>query len=172
MMAFTVYILAVLLLSSAVTYIVWCHVRNDFLRQEIFNVRDDLFDDATQLGFLDEPLYTECRTQLNSLASKTDYITTALIVRSLVLARTTSLPVNPLEEAAPEHVRLRVQLAHMTIGMTVYRHLLYRTLSGWVFFLICFMANSTRSAESRVTEMFARDLGLVTHNRATPPKPC
>lgn len=61
--------LGVLMVSLATTYAWWCRVRVINLRQDIFDIRDRLFDEAVALGEVDDPAHQDARAHLNRLAT-------------------------------------------------------------------------------------------------------
>ena len=57
------------IVSAALSYAWWIKVRVIDLRQDIFDIRDELFDQAVERGWLSDPAYRAARTRLNSMAA-------------------------------------------------------------------------------------------------------
>jgi hypothetical protein len=53
-------------MSACLAYALWSKVRVIFLREELFEIRDDLWDAARRHGGFDDPAYLEARTHLNA----------------------------------------------------------------------------------------------------------
>lgn len=60
-------ILASALLSFAAFYLIWMKVRVVVLREQLFKIRDRLWDDAYRLDQLDDPAYLTARERLHVL---------------------------------------------------------------------------------------------------------
>lgn len=58
--------LGAFLMSSAIAYACWASVRVTFLRQELFAIRDRLWDETRILGAFNDPAYQETRQHLNA----------------------------------------------------------------------------------------------------------
>ncbi|MEQ8848105.1 MAG: hypothetical protein RIC11_10180 [Botrimarina sp.] len=52
-------------LTLSVSYLIWCRVRITVVRQELFEVRDRLWDEARDIGALNDPAYLYARDRLN-----------------------------------------------------------------------------------------------------------
>lgn len=62
-------------ISLALSYAWWCRIRVINLRQDIYDLRDSLFDAAVELEVLDDPAYQATRLHFNSIAKYADAIT-------------------------------------------------------------------------------------------------
>jgi hypothetical protein len=58
---------AVCVLNVAIAWAWWIKVRVVNLREDLFAIRDHLFDRAAELGRLDDPAYKACRARMNAL---------------------------------------------------------------------------------------------------------
>jgi len=67
MAADILFILAMLGLSQLLTYIWWVKLRVWVLKQDVFEVRDRLWDAARAGGFLDDPGYQGARIAMNAV---------------------------------------------------------------------------------------------------------
>lgn len=54
-------------LSYTITYAWWCRFRIWVLRQDLFEIRDRLWDDARKGGFLGHPAHREARDAINAM---------------------------------------------------------------------------------------------------------
>src|SRR5438105_14932017 len=54
-------------LSACITYAWWTVVRVIRLRQDLFEIRDELFDDVAGIGQLCHPAYKHARDQFNGI---------------------------------------------------------------------------------------------------------
>ena len=75
----------ILLVSVGLTYAWWTKVRVICLRQDIFDIRDELFDAALDLNGLGDPAYRQARERLNFAAKIADVFSLPLVtaVRSM-----------------------------------------------------------------------------------------
>jgi hypothetical protein len=69
----------VLLVSLSLAYAWWTRVRVINLRQDIFDLRDELFVSAMALDQLDDPAHTSARDHLNAVAMTADFLTIPLL---------------------------------------------------------------------------------------------
>jgi|GEM_PF-5065808 len=60
--------LGALLLSAVVAAAWWTRIRQMWLRQDIYDLRDELFDTMAKAGTLDDPAYRSARSHLNYVA--------------------------------------------------------------------------------------------------------
>lgn len=66
--------IGVLLISFVTTHAWWTTVRVVRLRQDVFDIRDNLFDVAAETRTFDDPAYRHARHHLNSVARIADTI--------------------------------------------------------------------------------------------------
>ena len=59
--------LSVAILALVSSYMAWCKIRVFFVRQELFNVRDTLWDAARELNGFNDPAYLEARSNMNAM---------------------------------------------------------------------------------------------------------
>ena len=64
-----------MIVSCALSYAWWCKVRVVQLRQDLFDLRDALFDAASDIGALDDPAYRAARRHFNAIARTAEHIT-------------------------------------------------------------------------------------------------
>jgi hypothetical protein len=110
------------LLSLIITYAWWVHFRIWILRQDLFAIRDRLWDRMQESGQFDDPQYRATRDGINAMIRFAPYL--SLRVMALVLASDTKVetPHGPLRKEI-EEVRKR-------IFIRVFRYLFVETLSG------------------------------------------
>ena len=73
-------IVGMLAVSLALSYAWWCKVRVIRLRQDLFDMRDALFDAALEIGCLDDPAYRAVRRHFNAIAGTAGFITIPVFV--------------------------------------------------------------------------------------------
>lgn len=54
-------------LSFVITYAWWCRFRVWVLRQDLFEIRDRLWDEAMRCGFIDDPAHRDARDAINAM---------------------------------------------------------------------------------------------------------
>ena len=116
-----------MLASCAVAYAIWSGARATFLRQDLFTIRDRLWDEARKRGRFDDPAYLSARKHINGL---------------IRFAETISVPVvEALEGVSTEFRRERpkssdgefqcvINKANVDCSEAVIRYVLFGTATG------------------------------------------
>ena len=68
-----------LIVSLSLSYAWWVKVRVVCLRQDIYDLRDRLFDRASDMRVLDDPAYLDVREHLNAVAASAEMITVPVL---------------------------------------------------------------------------------------------
>lgn len=121
------FLLACLGISLILTYALWCQVRPWILRQQLFAIRDDLWDAMRATGQLDHHDHRELRELINALIGVAGMLTWPTFLFLLITRGDFRLVVAPPSEI-PEVNRTRLAVARCVAG-----YLLRATLTGRVF---------------------------------------
>lgn len=112
-------------LSLSISYLWWVWWRVWVFRQDLFQIRDQLWDGMRAQGALDDPAYRECRRDIN-----------AMIRLAPVLSLFTFLKLVEIVEADPAgrapNVSAAVREARAAVFFRVFRFLFLESLSGLV----------------------------------------
>lgn len=76
-------IFGTMLVSLSLTYAWWVKIRVVCLQQDLFDLRDGLFDFAADHGCLDDEAYSEARNQLNAVISGAELLTIPIVAYML-----------------------------------------------------------------------------------------
>lgn len=135
-------------ISLTLSYAFWVRVRVLRLQQDIYDIRDELFDEACRLEAHDDPAYCQTRQFLNGLAgSAADLSVPAMIY--LV----SQSPSPPLGDWKPTTNNAELQVAidksiHASARRIVF-YLSHETLTGvaiWMLIAIPFASIGTRES--------------------------
>lgn len=114
------------LISVAVVYTAWSHVRLIFFRQDLFQVRDRLWDKARELNAFSDPAYVEARQKINDCIAAANWINAPAVL--------------PPAESLPHYfttenrdMRKAVQAAHRELTRRILRYVLLERASGWAY---------------------------------------
>lgn len=83
--AHVMFILSATLLSCAITYVWWTVIRITELREDLFTIRDSLFDTASSLNTFDDPAYRAARVQLDGLIRLADGLSLPILIYLIAL---------------------------------------------------------------------------------------
>ena len=114
------------LASSGIAYLWWVKAREMRLRQDIFVIRDDLFDAAVDNDWLDDPCYRAFRTYLNSLLAFAHHLS----VPALIHLSELPLPDEPFPESGNKRIQKAVQKATQDVSARVIRFVRFETAIG------------------------------------------
>jgi hypothetical protein len=128
-------ILGCFLLSMVVTYAWWSYLRVWFLRQDLFMIRDQLWEAMRTKGTLDLPAHRECRDSINAIIRVAPFLSTLTVFRLFTVE---------VQHVAPDIQSMpqEVVLARNRVVLRVTRYLLCESLSGLrvALFLITYMS--------------------------------
>ncbi len=156
------------LLAAILTHAWWRRVRVVNLRQDIFDVRDRLFDSAAELNGFDDLGYRTARDHLNAVASIAQHLTVAMVVYVL------SCGVEPRERprAATPMLEKAIDEAYRACSMLVFNLLFRKTLTGVVTRLLVYSLNLQASIEKRIAESIEQVVRSDVPERIESSKPC
>lgn len=119
------------LLSSTITYAWWCKVRVIFLREDLFALRDSLWDEAKRLNAFEDQAYKAARSDLNACIQSAGMISLPLLIR--VIISTPRRESVRLVSDNPELQRL-IDAAYSKANQRLYRYLIFdRPFSGMMY---------------------------------------
>jgi hypothetical protein len=76
-----------LIIGLAISYAYWCRVRVTFLREDLFIIRDSLWESARELDRFDDPAYQKTREMFNTCIRAASFMSLPQVIGSLVMAR-------------------------------------------------------------------------------------
>lgn len=112
------------MISAAVAYHHWRKVRVVFLREEIFAIRDDLWDRMRELHAFEDPAYKAARRSFNSCIRMASYFS----MPALQVLRETEAP--DIEKSKCEEVQEAIDNANAKVSRAIWRHVMFRTFTG------------------------------------------
>jgi hypothetical protein len=140
----------VCLISFSLTYAWWVKARVVCLRQDIFDIRDDLFDVALELGVLDDTAYRDARDHLNNIASAASLFSIPFFATCVSQAGESRAFDKTSNAKLQEAIDKRVRRCASRIG----NYLLYETFTGWsictLFTAVRLMEIAKQTAESSI----------------------
>lgn len=139
-------IIGTFLVSGGLTYACWVRLRVMFLRQDIYDARDRLFDLAADEGALSDPGYVAFRERLNILARTADAISFPLIVYALA---TTQYPPAAIPESSNHKIRDEIEKITIELGGRIQRYLYWETAAGWVLVVVLGLVQLKEFAEDQ-----------------------
>ena len=123
--------LGMLMVSGAAAYGWWCHVRVIGLRQDLFDIRDDMWDEARQLDCFDDPAYRNTREHLNRIAIHAGSFT--LPVLAFVMANRPPGGYVPLPRSEREDVQQVLDRALHRSSARLASYIVNESITGWIF---------------------------------------
>ena len=115
----------------ALVYAWWAHVRVTFLRQELFQIRDCLWDTARELKAFDDPAYRQAREHLNAAIA----VAGTFSMQSLQMAADAYAGAQvskPLVSDNPQ-INEAINKAREAAADTIMTYLLLRTATGILY---------------------------------------
>jgi hypothetical protein len=113
-------------ISVVITYLCWVRFRVWSLRQDLFEIRDNLWDRMESEGRLDDPAHRELRDAINSLIRIAHFLSPLTILR-ILLNREKFSPLLALRENDELLKQTRAQ-----VFVRVARYILLESASGWL----------------------------------------
>ena len=118
-------------------YALWVRVRVLRLRQDLFAIRDELFDRATEFDAFLDPAYREARRQINGTIALADLISIPVVVRVSARAWSQgSIERDPLQSTSIPAMQAAIAHADEATSRRVFRYLAKETLVGLVGYLV------------------------------------
>jgi hypothetical protein len=128
-------VIGVLLISGSVTYGLWTIIRVLQLRQDIYDLRDFLFDEAQKIGALGDPAYRDLRNTLNGLARIADRVSVPATVYLFLQDPPSGSAASARRESSREDVERLVQSVYTRLTNRLARYLFLETAAGWMILL-------------------------------------
>lgn len=160
MIEVAIFMLGVCGVSVALTYAVWTKLRVLILRQELLDIRDDLFDKAVNVGGLTEPAYTEAREFMNDAAAIAEDITWQVMYMVTLINDVTPAVVRIRSDN--EVLQAEIDNAYEKVTAVVARHLVRRSLSGMIAFVVGFVRRTGTPGREHIERATAKTLNSET----------
>lgn len=164
-------ILGSVLISGAITYAWWVRFRVWMLRQDLFTIRDELWDEMRSRHMLDDPAHRQLRDGVNAFIRVAPILSIFTILRTL--AEGVKANVLNLAEPADEAIKA----ARSKVVARVSRYILFESLTGLILVLIAVIACAfilipLRSARNYFTRLVGwvvdskemKDIGHLVEN--------
>ncbi len=120
-------------LSLISFYVCWTKFRVFCLRQELFDVRNELWDSARALECFDDPVYMEARESLNSLIRSAHKISLPVLVHVMVnYPQTERSPAKSTNAEMQKSIDYAIAQSVACLTRYVFY---YRPFSGWLWAL-------------------------------------
>ena len=125
---------SICVLIWTVTYIWWIRARDMLLRQELFSIRDRLWDEARRLDAFDDEAYREARQRLNDTIRISRWITIPSVALFL------DVEAEPMEKKCTKNQELQTAIdnAYREAAGYICHHLMRHTLSGLTILSLAF----------------------------------
>ncbi len=121
------------LLTATVTYICWRRVRVIFIQEELFSVRDRLWDMANSLGLFDDPAYLQERNRLNTIIRVVNVLNMPVVLSSLA-SRNNDPKVSPLQSDNAK-LQAEIEVARSRAGEIVVKYIVFYRPVGMITLL-------------------------------------
>ncbi len=125
---YTVLIAGLATTSLALAYANWVRVRVIRLRQDLFEIRDDLFDAAAALCAFDDPAYREYRAGINAMIR----FASVLSVPMIVFANTSKERTDDFMRSEDAELQEAIDHARSRLESLLATYLIHSTLTGWI----------------------------------------
>ena len=135
-------------ISSVLTYAWWIHFRVWMLRQDLFEIRDDLWDEMSEKGELDDPAHRETREGINSMIRFSPYLS----IRTLILIATDGAENVQQSTDLPQ----AVVEARKAVFNRIMRFMLLETVTGLACTFLAMLVMSHSVAISQMQKWISR----------------
>ena len=156
------------MLSAVLAYSWWCRIRVVALRQDIFDLRDGLFDVALAESIFDDPAYRFARQHLNQVANVADSIT--IPVLAFVLHRGVKEITQPKSDN--DRMQQAIELAMRQCVERIMRFLWHQTFTGWVVRPILSLVHISTLVESQTHRWMERWVKSTVAEELSAPRLC
>lgn len=127
-------ILGAALVSAGLSYAWWVKLRVWMLRQDLFRIRDEMWDAMRAKGLLDDPAHREARDSINTMirvASSLSFFSILKLIESGLHAFR--------KISSDEELPLEVRIARTEAFIRISQYLLYDTLTGLAILCVAYM---------------------------------
>lgn len=136
------------ILSATLCYAVWVKLRVWMLRQDLFNVRDELWEQMRCDGTLNDPSYQSTRDVINSIIRLAPYLSFVVLARILFEGQPASKPSSPCLSAVVE--------ARRKIVGRLLKYMLQESLVGVAAVVMAKLYHCKSIAEAQVAKWIDR----------------
>lgn len=136
-------------ISLIVSYLMWVQIRVYRLRQDIYDIRDQLFDTANLLDCFDDEAYKSARGYLNALTSLAPHLSVALLAHVIASNKTTAHNPNSKNAKMQEEIDIAIRWA----ARRLFQYLSNETASGWLLRIAIIPILSMSEYNDRVNNM-------------------
>lgn len=115
-------------ISAAITYAWWTKVRVILLRQQLYDIRDRLFDQALDANGVEESAHHHARKHLNALARTAPHLSLPLLAFALTLGKRRDVQV----ELRTTNVKLQraIESAMSDSAVAISQYVIRHTIPG------------------------------------------
>lgn len=152
------------ILSLAISYAWWVRLRVWLLRQDLFNLRDELWQQMSENGTLEDESYQQTRNALNQLIRLAPYFSFFVLAR--ILLEDTGEVSRPLM-ILPQVRTARSQLVSRLMG-----YMLQESLIGLIAVTIAHIYRCKESSEKQIAKWIDRLLNSRSVRVLTLPDQC
>ncbi|HZL37153.1 MAG TPA: hypothetical protein VFC78_17670 [Tepidisphaeraceae bacterium] len=137
------------LLSVVIAYAWFVHFRVWALRQDLFEIRDCLWDEMRQIQSLDDRSHQELRNSINAMIRFAPWLSFISLWR--VLFGGTTQSIRPADDVPEPIMRMRAAVLERIV-----RYLLRETITGLLFSLTANIYRSKRLVEGQISRWVGR----------------
>lgn len=145
---------ATIALSVTLAYAWWVKIRVLRLREDMFGIRDELFDEVLAAGAVDDPAYREAREYLNGLIRGAPAISVPAFAYVLM---SHCPPTKQLVKSARQDVQALVDRSMNAAIRRVRMYLVNETVTGGILWLIMWImpsyVDTCREADQQVERL-------------------
>jgi hypothetical protein len=148
-MAYSVLTISTVVASVAIAYAWWIYVRVMWLREDLFNVRDALFDLAMERGRLKDPAYLLARGRVNAMIrmAGTFNLHTVVFLSTIVPDRSADDM-----RSSDQVLQGAIDSAYHKVGKRLFKYITRQTLTGCLLWLLAWLVRPVvqREGESAI----------------------
>jgi len=137
-----------LLISLSLSYAWWVKVRIICLKQDVFDIRDELFDTALELNALDDLAYQQARNHLNNVASTAGILSVPFILVALSQDRVPQ----SREKSLNQDMQNAIDAAITRCAHRIWNYLQFETIMGWFGLTVFSASKLTKLIEHKATQ--------------------
>lgn len=134
------FFVGVLLLSVGVSYAWWTKLRVLWLRQDIYDIRDNLFMESARLDRPHDEAAKCARDHLNAIARVASVISFPAVITAINIGEA---EIRELPKSENEELNKCIQLSMEKAGNRIVRYLTRETLTGWIIVILSRVAVMT-----------------------------
>lgn len=116
-------IVGCLMLGATITYALWTRMRIWFFRQDLFTIRNDLWDNMRAKGVLDNVDHRQLRRCINSLIRSAPHLSISTVAFIVLASKESRRVISPNAPAEVQH-------AWDTMSQRIRRYVVFHSLFG------------------------------------------